>query len=129
MTGTPSRTARATPARGRLKEAGGELPARGTRSAYEACRTWARSRRGPNPEVIRKVGVYMRRVDGRKVTRITPGDLAFCPRGLGKPRGGPMGRQESAGAIVGEGNPPKGSAMRGGPVRNSRRSQEVQEDG
>jgi hypothetical protein len=23
----------------------------------------------------------MRRVDGRKVTRLTPGDLAFCPEG------------------------------------------------
>jgi hypothetical protein len=79
MTGTPSRTARATPARGRLKEAGGELPARGTRSAYEAWKTWARWRRTPNPKVTREVDMYMRRVDGRKVTRLTPGDLALYP--------------------------------------------------
>ena len=40
MTGTPSRTARAATVRWRLKEAGGELPARGTRSAYEAWQAW-----------------------------------------------------------------------------------------
>ena len=28
--------------------------------------------------------MYMRRVDGRKVTRLTPGDLASCPEGLAK---------------------------------------------
>ena len=109
MTGTPSRTARAAAARRGLKEAGGKLPARGTRSAYEACQTWARWRRAPNPTVIQEVDMYMRRVYGRKVTRLTPGDLAFCPEGLGKPRGGPMGCQRSAGAIVGA-NSPKGSA-------------------
>jgi len=79
MTGTPSRTARAITVRWCLKEAGGELPARGTRSAYEAWRAWARLRTAPNPAVIRKAAVYMRRVCGRKVTRLTPGDLALCP--------------------------------------------------
>lgn len=128
MTGTPSRTARDVTARCGLKEAGGELPARGTRTASEACRTWARRRRAPNPKIIRRAGVYMRRVCGRKVTRLTPGGLASCLRGLGKPEGGPMGRQKSAGAIRG-GRPPKGSAMRGGPVRPSRRLKEVQTDG
>lgn len=101
MTGTPSRTARAPTMRWGLEEAVGELPARGTRSAYEAWKAWARWRRTPNPKVIRKADMYMRRVDGRKVTRITPGDLAFCPEGLGKSKGGPMGRQKSAGAIRG----------------------------
>jgi hypothetical protein len=99
MTGTPSRTARASTVRCCLKEAGGELPARGTRSAYEAWRVWARLRRTPNPTVIHEAAVYMRRVDGRKVTRLTPGDLAFCPEGLVKLQGGTMGRQKSAGAI------------------------------
>lgn len=108
MTGTPSRTARAIIARWCLKEAEGELPARGTRSAYEAWRVWARVRGAPNPIVIRKAAVYMRRVYGRKVTRLTPGDLAFCPEGLAKPQGGSMERQKSAGAIR-DGEPSKGS--------------------
>ena len=51
------------------------------------------------PESHPEADMYMRRVDGRKVMRITPGDLAFCPEGLGKSEGGPMGRQKSAGAI------------------------------
>ncbi len=42
----------------------------------------------------------MRRVDGRKVTRLTPGDLVTCPEGLEKPRGGSTGRQKSAGTIL-----------------------------
>jgi len=128
MTGTPSRTARAITARWCLKEAGGELPARGTRSAYEAWRAWARTRRSSNPTVIRKAGVYMRRVDGRKVTRLTPGDLAFCPEGLVKPQGGTMGRQKSAGAIR-DGEPSKGSTKQGESVRYFRLVKKEQADG
>ena len=103
MMGTPSRTARAAAVRRGLKEAAGKIPARGTRSAYEARLYWARWRRTPNPKVIRRMGVYMRRANGRKVTRLTPGDLVFCPSGQGKSKGGPTGRQKSAGVIVGKG--------------------------
>ena len=42
MTGTSSRTARVSSARKNLKESAGKLPARGTRSVYEALSRWAR---------------------------------------------------------------------------------------
>jgi hypothetical protein len=42
----------------------------------------------------------MRRVDGAKVTRLTPGDLPLCPCGLVAPRGAARERQKSAEAIV-----------------------------
>ncbi len=45
--------------------------------------------------------MYMRRVDGRKVTRLTPGDLAFCPEGKGSRKADRTERQKSAGAIRG----------------------------
>ena len=41
MARTPSRTARVSVARRNLKEAAGKLPARGTRTAYEASSWWA----------------------------------------------------------------------------------------
>ena len=41
----------------------------------------------------------MRRVDGAKVTRLTPGDLLIC-RVLGTLRGVPKDKQKSAEAIV-----------------------------
>ncbi len=72
--------------------------------------------------------MYMRRVDGRKVTRLTPGDLAFCPEGLVKPQGGTMGRQKSAGAIR-DGEPSKGSTKQGESVRYFRLVKKEQADG
>ncbi|WP_417388513.1 hypothetical protein, partial [Gimesia sp.] len=71
MTGTPSRTARVSAARRNLKEAAGKLLARGTRIAYEALVGWARRHKDSKPDVIRIGLVYMRRVYGRKVTRLT----------------------------------------------------------
>lgn len=50
MTGTRSRTARASVARRSLKEAGGKVPARGTRSAYEAVSGWARGHEDLKPD-------------------------------------------------------------------------------
>ena len=50
MTGTPSRTARASVARRSLKEAVGKVPARGTRTAYEAVDRRARGREDPKPD-------------------------------------------------------------------------------
>jgi hypothetical protein len=50
MTGTPSRTARASVVRRSLKEAGGKVLARGTRSAYEAAGRWARGREDLKPD-------------------------------------------------------------------------------
>ena len=82
MTGTPSRTARVSVARRDLKEAEGKLPVRGTRIAYEAPARWARGPIDSKPEVIRIVPAYMRRVCGRKVTRLTL-------RGLHAARSGP----------------------------------------
>jgi hypothetical protein len=78
MTGTPSRTARVSTARWNLKEAEGKLPTRGTRIAYEAASRWARGRIDPKPDVIRTESAYMRRVGGRKVTRLTLRDLSSC---------------------------------------------------
>ena len=78
MTGTPSRTARVPSVRWDLKEAVGKLPARGTRTAYEATSWWARGRIDLKPDVIRIETAYMRRVCGRKVTRLTLRDLSSC---------------------------------------------------
>ena len=79
MTGTPSRTARVSEATRNLKEAEGKLLARGTRIAYEATTRWARGRIDLKPDVIRTESAYMRRVGGRKVTRLTLRDLSSCP--------------------------------------------------
>lgn len=78
MTGTPSRTARVSAARRNLKEAAGKLPVRGTRTAYEATAWWARGRIDSKPNVIRTEPAYMRRIGGRKVTRLTLRDLPCC---------------------------------------------------
>lgn len=94
MTGTPSRTARVPTARWDLKEAEGKLPARGTRIACEAsCR-----RRGSvgvqslmSPGTVRCICGGC----GRKVTRLTLGDLFACLWLVG-PQGPTMGRQKSA---------------------------------
>ena len=99
MAGTPSRTARVSVARRNLKEAEGKLPARGIRTAYEASSWWARGRIDLKPDAIRTGWAYMRRVGGRKVARLTLRGLPVC-HVLGSLRGGPMGRQKSAEAIV-----------------------------
>lgn len=78
MTGTPSRTARVSAARRNLKEAAGKLPVRGTRTASEANVSWARGRKDPKPKVIRNETAYMRRIDGRKVARLTLRGLSPC---------------------------------------------------
>jgi hypothetical protein len=75
VTGTPSRTARVSGATQNLKEAAGKLPVRGTRIAYEAVACWARGQRDSKPDVIRSELSYMRRIGGRKVTRLTLRDL------------------------------------------------------
>ena len=80
MAGTPSRTARVSVARRNLKEAEGKLPARGTRTAYEATSGWARGRIDPKPDAIRTDSAYMRRVGGRKVARLTLRGLSVCLR-------------------------------------------------
>lgn len=80
MTGTPSRTARVSAARRNLKEAAGKLPVRGTRTASEATARWARGRKDLKPDVIRIEPAYMRRIDGRKVARLTLRDLPLCLR-------------------------------------------------
>ena len=88
MAGTPSRTARVSVVRRNLKgerdQGGsvnaGKLLARGTRTAYEASSWWARGPIDLKPNVIRTESAYMRRVGGRKVTRLTLRDLPPCPR-------------------------------------------------
>lgn len=103
MTGTPSRTARATPARRCLKEAVSELPARGTRSTYEAWKAWARRRRTPNPKVIRRP---TRRCDGQVEgkSRVLPREIwRFTPEGH-------EGASEVSRSHKRRGSTPKGSA-------------------
>jgi hypothetical protein len=99
MTGTVSRTARVSTARWNLKEAVRKLPARGTRTACEASGRWARRHKSSNPTVIRSKRAYMQRVYGRKVSRLTLGDLLFC-HWLGASRGVPMKQQKSAEVVV-----------------------------
>ena len=79
MTGTSSRTARVSWVTANLTEAAGKLPARGTRTGYEAMAWWARGRKDSKPNVIRTELSYIRRVCGRKVTRLTLRDLSWCP--------------------------------------------------
>ena len=78
MTGTSSRTARVPQVTANLTEAAGKLPARGTRTGYEALAWWARGRKDSKPNVIRTEPAYIRRVCGRKVTRLTLRDLRWC---------------------------------------------------
>jgi len=44
---------------------------------------WARRQKYLKPDVIRTGWLYMRQVDGAKVTRLTPGGLLFCLRATG----------------------------------------------
>ncbi len=78
MTGTPSRTARASGAIRSLKEAEGKLPVRRTGIAYEAQTRRARGLIDSKPEVIRIASAYMRRICGRKVARLTLRDPSPC---------------------------------------------------
>lgn len=78
MTGTSSRTARVSRVIVNLTEAAGKLPARGTRTGYEAMAWWARGRKDSKPNVIQTESAYIRRVCGRKVTRLTLRDLPWC---------------------------------------------------
>jgi hypothetical protein len=78
MTGTPSRTARVSAARWSLKEAEGKSPAQGTRTVYEASvggrgSVGVRSPKSSRTDERRDGGC------GEKVTRLTLGDLWFCP--------------------------------------------------
>lgn len=82
MAGTSSRTARVSGATRNLTEAAGKLPVRGTRIALGICSVGERAHRlearcHPDGQM------YMRRMYGRKVTRLTLRDLR-C--GLGASR-------------------------------------------
>src|SRR5665648_317445 len=78
VTGTVSRTARVSAARRNPKEAAGKLPARRTGTACEATTSGRGGMKIQSPIVTRKVWKYMRRVYGRKVARLTLGDLSIC---------------------------------------------------
>ena len=94
MTGTPSRTARVPIVRWDLKEAGGKLPTRGTRIACEALPRGRRSVGVRSPMSSGTRGGICGG-DGRKVTRLTLGDLSTCLV-LGRSRGLSMDGQKSA---------------------------------
>ena len=79
MVGTVSRTARVSVARRNLKEAVSKALARRTEIAYEAGTSGREGNDLQNPITIRRVCLYMRRVYGVKVARITRGDLSSCP--------------------------------------------------
>lgn len=123
MTGTPSRTARVSAARWNLKEAAGKLPVRGTRTASEATARWARGRKDPKPDGIRIEPAYMRRIDGRKVARLTLRDLPSCLRARA------VERRSDGAAEVSRGHSKRGLAVRSTETltrkgRNSRWSQD-----
>jgi hypothetical protein len=54
---------------------------------------WARRQKYLKPDVIRTGWLYMRQVDGAKVTCLTPGGLLSCPSATG-PAKGREGRTE-----------------------------------
>ena len=101
MAGTPSRTARVSVVRRNLKEAEGKLPARGTRTAYEATSArWARGRIDPKPDAIRTgSGVYAAGM-WEESRASYPERSAGLPSGQARREGGSMSRQKSAEAIV-----------------------------
>src|SRR5690625_626781 len=101
MTGTVSRTARASAARRSLKEAVSKLPARRTGSAYEAVSFWAKVHKSPKPKVhpeseaVYATGIWKEShapYPGRPVD--VPGNRLVLPRGTAKHR------QETAEVIV-----------------------------
>jgi hypothetical protein len=77
MTGTASRTARALPRGGVRRKLYAKLRP-DEQEAHRGDGTRARGHENLKPKVIRRVPAYMRRVDGRKVARLTLGDLPFC---------------------------------------------------
>jgi hypothetical protein len=81
---------------------------------------WARGQRDSKPDVIRTQPTYMRRVYGTNVTRLTLGDLPFCPCGLGPSQGDPRVRQKSAEAIRAGVHPAQGRTGRAFPARSLR---------
>ena len=97
MTGTPSRTARVPTARWDLKEAVSKLPTQGTRTVCEASERGQGSVGVQSPMssgTLRCIcGGY-----GRKVTRLTLGDLHSCLV-LGPSKGGLRAVQKSADGI------------------------------
>ncbi len=101
MTGTPSRTAKVPIVRWDLKEAGGKLPTRGTRIAWEASQRGRGSVGVQSPMSSGTLGGICGG-NGRKVTRLTLGDLLTCLV-LGLSRGRLKGGQKSAEGIVGGG--------------------------
>ena len=113
MTGTPSRTARASVVRRSLKEAAGKVPARGTRTAYEAISRWARGHEDlkPDSHSDRLVVDAAGRWDESHASY--PGRSGSLPIRLGSLRGGPMGSQKSAEAIVAAGVPRRRAERRG----------------
>ena len=105
MTGTPSRTARASIVRWSLKEAAGKVPARGTRTAYEAIGCWARGQKDPKPDshperpVVDAAGMWD---EGHAPY---PGRSGFLPATASDVARRRMGSQKSAEAIVVAGAP------------------------
>ncbi len=77
MTGTPSRTARVSTARWNLKEAVSKRLTRGTRTACEAAYRGQGSVGVRSPMSSGTVGCICGGY-GRKVTRLTLGDLSTC---------------------------------------------------
>ena len=100
MTGTPSRTARVPIVRWDLKEAEGKLLTRGTRTVCEAAERGQGSVgvRSPMSSGPRR---WICGGDGRKVTRLTLGDLLTC-LALGLSKGRPKGEPKSAEGKVGD---------------------------
>ena len=81
------------------EEAVGKALVRGTRTAYQAGVSGRGSDPSRNPIGHPDWRMYMRRMYGAKVTRLSPGELWPCLV-LGPLRGGPMGPQQSAAAVV-----------------------------
>ena len=100
MTGTSSRTARVPTRRWDLKEAGGKLLTRGTRTVSEAVHHGQGSVGVRSPKSSRMMSCIYGG-NGRKVTRLTLGDLCSCLV-LGRSRDSLMAVQKSAEGIVGQ---------------------------
>jgi hypothetical protein len=98
MAGTASRTARVSRVIWSPQEAVSKLLARRTETACEAAPLGREGQKTQSPIAIRRVWNYMRRVSGRKVVRLTRGDLAGG-HGLPSLQSEGMGCQKSAEAI------------------------------
>lgn len=97
MTGTASRTARASPRGGVRRKLYAKLRP-DEQEAHRGDGTRARGHGNLKPKVIRRESVYMRQVDGAKVARLTLGDLPACPR-LGGCATGAARRREGAAGV------------------------------